>query len=384
MRRITPRQEALLAAISSAFAGVDVHWDEEHGVASSLRGPLVSGAISDADAPFRKFLDDYAEVFGPPDLTSNLRLLRDRTDDIGWRHLEYQMTHPLPRGAQIPVRSSRYGAPRLRRISTRAGDSLKSSQAAGMRYRTCRPHDGRQGAAREPVARRGNRSGLYLARRTHAGASRGIISCDAATSHGAASLEGRVPLVLDYLRLRPDGPRGTRRSTDWSDSARPRTGVRRRAERRTLPGDPDANERGSGRHRIGFGLDAAGRPVYGAFAEDRSRIGTNTYRLRDTTHARDIVTYDAAASASFSDSYEIADGIRNATLPKSEDTDGNKTWSTTAATTQDADRTASQQPEVDAHFHVGEITSGTTRWPGRGQAGTTESIPIHRFLRARR
>ena len=52
MRRITPRQEALLAAVSSAFAGVNVHWDEERGVASSLRGPLVSGAISDADAVF--------------------------------------------------------------------------------------------------------------------------------------------------------------------------------------------------------------------------------------------------------------------------------------------------------------------------------------------
>ena len=83
--------------------------------------------------------------------------------------------------------------------------------------------------------------------------------------------------------------------------------------------------------------------------------GTNTYRLRDTTHARDIVTYDVAASPSFSDGYEIADGLRNATLPKSEDTDGNKHWSTTAATTSDADRTASQQPEVDAHFYVGQI-----------------------------
>ncbi len=102
MRRITPRQEALLAAVSSAFAGVNVHWDEERGVASSLRGPLVSGAIPDADAVFRKFLDDYGELFGPPDLTSHLHLLRDGTDDLGWRHLEYQMTHPAPRGSANP------------------------------------------------------------------------------------------------------------------------------------------------------------------------------------------------------------------------------------------------------------------------------------------
>ena len=103
MQRITPRQEALLAAVSSAFAGIEVHWDEEHGVASSLRGSLVSGPIPDADAVFRKFLDDYGELFGPTDLTSHLQFLRNQTDDIGWSHLEYQMTHPAPAGAETPV-----------------------------------------------------------------------------------------------------------------------------------------------------------------------------------------------------------------------------------------------------------------------------------------
>ena len=48
MRRITPSQEALLADVTNTFAGVHVHWNEEHGVASSIRGALVSGAIVDA------------------------------------------------------------------------------------------------------------------------------------------------------------------------------------------------------------------------------------------------------------------------------------------------------------------------------------------------
>src|SRR5690349_11963732 len=99
MRRITPRQETLVAAVTGAFAGVTVHWDEEHGVAASLRGALLSGAIGAAEAVFRTFLDDYVELFGPPDLASHLRLLLDRTDDIGWRHLEYQMTHPAANGS---------------------------------------------------------------------------------------------------------------------------------------------------------------------------------------------------------------------------------------------------------------------------------------------
>ena len=107
------------------------------------------------------------------------------------------------------------------------------------------------------------------------------------------------------------------------------------------------------------GSGSAATPLGGPFTTRTLEIvresGTNTYRLRDTTHDRDIVTYDVAANASFSTGTEIADAIRNGTLPKSEDTDGNKNWNGTAATTSDADRTASQQPEVDAHFYAGKI-----------------------------
>ncbi len=130
-------------------------------------------------------------------------------------------------------------------------------------------------------------------------------------------MEGWVPLVLDHVRLRSDGRRGP----GGERTGRTRLDLRRCLSTRALTNAswwPDANERGSGRHRIWIGVDAAGRTVHHTFAEDRSRVGHDTYRLRDTTHARDIVTYDVAASAGLSDGNEMADGILNATAKSEE------------------------------------------------------------------
>jgi Zn-dependent metalloprotease len=356
MRRITPRQEALLAAVSSAFAGVNVHWDEERGVASSLRGPLVGGDIKDADAVFRKFLDVYGELFGPPGLTSRLHLLRDRTDDIGWRHLEYQMTHPAPTGSADPGKELEVWGARIAGHFNASGELVEVQSS-------CR-HEVQETAG-PTLDVKALRESLFRA---------------AETAPGFASLAARVRergeesfpvmqqprmalhpwkggfrwcwITYAYVPMDVDQPGGQPTGRTTLDLAQvfvdARTGERFVAAPMRM--SAEAADSGSG---------LASTPLGGPFTTRSLKIvreaATTTYRLRDTSHARDIVTYDVAASANFSDGYEVADGIRNGTLPKSEDTDGNKTWSTTAATTQNADRTASQQPEVDAHYYVGEI-----------------------------
>lgn len=81
---------------------------------------------------------------------------------------------------------------------------------------------------------------------------------------------------------------------------------------------------------------------------------TNTYRLRNTTKVRPVVTFDANANSSWVYP-SIPSLIDSNTIPLSEDTDGDFNWSRTAANTTDAERTASQQPEVDAHATVSDI-----------------------------
>ena len=81
---------------------------------------------------------------------------------------------------------------------------------------------------------------------------------------------------------------------------------------------------------------------------------TNTYRLKNTTKARPIITFDANANSSWV--YPSIPSLLDAgTIPVSEDTDGDHDWDRTATSTTDAQRTASQQPEVDEHATVSDL-----------------------------
>jgi hypothetical protein len=73
-----------------------------------------------------------------------------------------------------------------------------------------------------------------------------------------------------------------------------------------------------------------------------------------TATDRDIVTYDANANSTWVYP-SIPSFIDSGAIPVSSDTDGDKNWNRTAATTSDVDRTASQQPEVDEHFTVANL-----------------------------
>jgi hypothetical protein len=68
-----------------------------------------------------------------------------------------------------------------------------------------------------------------------------------------------------------------------------------------------------------------------------------------------VITYDVGGSTSWSSRTEIVSALAAGTLPVSADTDGDKAWTTTASNTTDAQRTASQQPEVDAHYLCGDL-----------------------------
>lgn len=356
MRRSTPRQEALLAAVSSAFPGANVHWHDERGVASSLRGSLVSGPLQDAPVVFRTFLDVYGELFGPPDLTSHLHLLRDRIDDLGWRHLEYQMTHPAPQGGASPGKALEIWGSKVAAHFNAAGvlvevqsscwQDVQEPSAPTMDIKALREslfHAAETAPGFASLAARTRERGeelfpvMQLPRMALHPWKGGFRWCWIAYAY--------VPMDVGDLSGQPTGRIALELAHVFVDA---RSGERFAAMPMRM--NAEVADTGSG---------LASTPLGGPFTTRSLQIvresGTNTYRLRDTSHARDIVTYDVSASASLSDGYEIADGIRNATLPKSEDTDGNKTWSTTAATTQNADRTASQQPEVDAHFHVGKV-----------------------------
>ena len=85
---------------------------------------------------------------------------------------------------------------------------------------------------------------------------------------------------------------------------------------------------------------------------------TSTHRLRDTTHSRDIITYDLAANPDWANVSAMAAAATGAApvLPVSENPAIGSSWNRVAATGPPAvSRVDSQQPEVDAHFLVCKV-----------------------------
>jgi len=99
-------------------------------------------------------------------------------------------------------------------------------------------------------------------------------------------------------------------------------------------------------------------PLSGGFTRPSLNVvrvdGGSTYRLKDTNHERDIITYDVANSTSYDEKSEIWSCLQAGSLPVSEDTEGDKDWNCLPGDTTSAQRTLGQQPEVDAHTFVRE------------------------------
>ena len=89
MDNITPAQLALLEQLRAVDPNIRVRWNEARGAASSIRGRLAQLS----DSTLQDFLDIYGPLFGLPSSTGSLKLLRERTDDLGWRHVEFQQIH---------------------------------------------------------------------------------------------------------------------------------------------------------------------------------------------------------------------------------------------------------------------------------------------------
>jgi hypothetical protein len=99
-------------------------------------------------------------------------------------------------------------------------------------------------------------------------------------------------------------------------------------------------------------------PVGGPYAVRNlnvNQVGSSgDYELRDTTHAREIITFDMGCNAAiWTDGPYIAQALKDGAAPISTNT-GGTSWTTALTNPPSTTRTDSQQPEVDAHFFCGE------------------------------
>jgi Zn-dependent metalloprotease len=355
MQRINPTQEELFQKLKSFDPDLIFRWDGERAVAASARGKLPAARAEPerGEAVVEQFLKEYGELFGPRSIYSYLKLHRKRTDDLGWSHLEFQMMLPAlqRRRGDLEVYGSRLAAHfdksgQLIEVQSSCWRDLPQPPELRVDEKELQEILGRAAAAIpgfDQLQRRMRELKeeqfpiMQTPRLTLYPWKGGFRYCWITYAYGPTEVEGpgeqpTGKTVLDLGETFVDAHTGeiflfapTRRGAEVADT-------------------------GSG---------TASVPLGGPYATRSLNIvresGTSTYRLRDTTHTRDIIVYDVAGSTAYSDKFEIAEAIRTGALPKSEDTDGDKNWSLVAATTSDANRTASQQPEVDAHFFCRQI-----------------------------
>jgi hypothetical protein len=358
MQNILPEQETLLEKLQEIDPELSFEWDEVRGVASYVRGELVPGSDSPGDEArsenlVKRFLAEFGGLFGPIDLNKKLRILRKRKDDLSWNHLEFQQLHfsdknrdrqrkPLevygsklvahlrPDGTLTGVQSSCW---REINLETEATISIKDLHQILTRFvvntpgfRELQVQMQKQKEKNFPIMQEPRlviynwQGGFRLSWTTY---SYGPVEVED-NKHNATGAK-RVDLGQVFV----DAETG-----DIFLFA-------------PMSRDVDNPDSGSG-----LGVT----PLTGTFVTRNLNIirvdSSTTYRLRDTTHARDIITYDAENSANFDTDDERRDGLNNGTISISTDDDGNKNWNRVPSNTTISERTASQQPEVDLHFYI--------------------------------
>jgi len=359
MENITQEQKDLLEQLQTVDAAVEVHWDEVRGVASSIRGKVGTDAPIDAKGKLETFLKGFGALLGPSDLPpEGLRLLRRKKDDLGWEHLVFQhmvagetevygaklAAHFDAGGALVEVQSSLW-----RDIKVEAGprvDPEKLCEILRKRIENVPGFD----ALRQREEEQEELFPMTDPPRLVAYPWQGEFRL-AWITYGYGDMEESIgaPVEAPYItygQIFVDATTGERFlfAPTLISAENPTTGT---------------------------GL--AVTPLTGTHttrALNIVRVDTSsTYRLKDTTHNRDIVTHDAACDTAHNSNAEIGNALKNGTLPVSEDTDGDRNWNRLPTSATSAQRTSGQQPEVDAHFFAKQqyewydaLASGRDGW----------------------
>lgn len=348
MQDVSSDQKTLLARLQqSAPAPLEVSWDNVRGVARSIRGVLAGPGSTAATSEqiVDSFLAAYGALFGPPDIARWLTAVWVDVDAWQWTHRQLQQTHE-PAGL------------------SRALDVWGSKLAA---------HLDAERTLREVQSSCWREVAVDTMPRLDVDALRDIVRTEAARRPGFAELERRMGRVHGFPLLETPRlviyPWQGRFRLAWTTCAY--AGPELEAGEvfvdavsgelflfSPLGMNAEVPAVGSG-----FGVTPVA-PVGGPYVLRQLQIVQDAvagkFYLKDTTHARDLITFDADLDAAWTSEAQIAAGLAAAAgdlagtpLPVSENqTSG---WNRTLVPSGQVTRGDSQQPEVDAHFIVGQV-----------------------------
>jgi Zn-dependent metalloprotease len=355
--KIRSSQQELLKRLQTIGAKLQFRWDENRGALSFARSDdLAPGQArievesdTSRNDGIMRFLSEYGELFGLQGKAAGLGLLSARKDYLGIYHHEYQqfaetnleggapfsvevygsrlVAHFAPDGRFIEIQSSCHldvqptNAVKIDIdwLRKRVQESIRSLEGFGSLEKRL--------AARERFFPLAQEPRLVI----YPGRGQPIYSWAA---HGYGALQ----------TMRPASGKPTRRTIAFAQMFfNAESGeLFLFAPMSSWAETPD----------VGSGLSSL--PLDGPFADRILQIiridNTNTYLLKDATRGRSIVTYNANASPL---STQPADAILFRYISVS--VNRGPSWNRTAADSSNEERTASQQPEVDAHATCGDV-----------------------------
>ncbi|MBN1136217.1 MAG: M4 family metallopeptidase [Anaerolineae bacterium] len=337
MENITPEQRELLELLYQRDPEAEIEWDDVRGVAASIRGRLDIDPGLEPEGKLWTFLERFGPLVGPPDLAGGLKPLRQISDDLGWVHLLY---------AYLREDVELYGA----KLALHIPPNSELLEVDSGLWRDVEvdlaPQIDPPKVEEILVERIAQIPGFDAFRRE------------------ALKLEAPFPFT-DPPRLVIYPWQGKLRlawTTYGYGDLDEREGVRVEVPYITY-GQIFVDALTGERFLFAPTMQTAETAAAGSGLAVTPLTGTHTtrtlnvvrvdagatYRLKDTTHNRHIVTFDAACSASYDSQVEIATALKGGALPVSEDTDGDHNWNRLPANATAAERTSGQQPEVDAH-----------------------------------
>jgi Zn-dependent metalloprotease len=353
MQSMTPEQKELFDRLKETDPDLSFEWDEARGIAAYVRGHLWRRDERKPETVLRAFLKIYGPLFGPRDLDRSVRHMGGQTDDLGWTHLQEQQL-----------------------VTTKAGDRRERLELYGARLVA---HFAPETELREVQSSCWRDVEVENGKRVTPRAVRDALSSELMNAPGSARLqklrsrkERNFPIVQKPRLVVYPWQGGFRLA--WAtfaygvfDEEEPEgepTGAKK-IDLAQVFVDATSGEiilkapTSMGAETADSGVGLAVTPFGGPFTSRALNIvhvdSGSTYLLKDTTHTREIVTHDAANSDSFNTDGERGSGLNAGTLPVSTDSDGDKSWNLLPTDTSVAQRTASQQPEVDLHFFLRDL-----------------------------
>lgn len=330
-----------------------VAWSEDRGVAAYARGTF--GNMGTAPLPqVLNFLKEFGDVFGPTGFIEGLRHIRTRSDSLGWQHFEFQQTYQIASDPDTPNSAPPrpldvYGGILIAHVD--ATTALVEIQSSCWRDVFVIPQPTIDGAELRSRLRSDFINAPGLGRLFD---NRQLGDIDRLVMRGRPQLivlpfeggfrlsflvHGPIPHQPDLSSSRVEFPTGKIFLDAISGD---------RLLERIYASNADVADNGSGLSQLPFGGPFANRPLHIVRVDN-----SDTYRLRDTTHSRDIITYDRGGVDP--DYFDTGNLLTNGSITVSTDNDGDKNWDGVAANDTAAELAASQQPETDAHYQIGRV-----------------------------